>query len=120
MKHIKTYKPKVKYQKDNPKRESAADYLEEEQPVSKDEGFITCVYGENYEFSFYFKLYTTDESFEEFYKFLRDNDLEISEEKVSKLSEYSTTKVYDIVIKLSQYKINKYAKLFDDMKKYNL
>jgi hypothetical protein len=118
MKHIKIYESR--YQKDSPKRYATASYLEEEQPISKINGFIECLYGENYEFSFYFNLWTDEESFEDFYKFLDDNELEIKEEKVVTNGEFGKIKIYEITVKLSQYKINKYAKLYNDIKKYNL
>ena len=95
-------------------------YLETIQPISNNDGFVDCEYSENVKgvsisVSFYFKKWISEEKLDIFYKFLDDNKLKIHNEIDRNLIE--------IVVKLTEYKIKKYSKLYkidQTVKNYNL
>jgi len=88
-------------------------YLENEQPITKEEGFIECEYGESDIISFYFRYDTSEDSFIKFENFLEDNKLQIFSDTQGKSS-------YEIRVKLSDYKLNKYSEIYKNITKYNL
>ena len=96
------------------KLNSATLYLEEIQPVSWEEGFIECYWEDDpVIITFCFNLNTTEESYEKFDNFLKDNRLEIYKDSCHPY-------LYTVEVKLSEYKVKKFADLYDNMKKYNL
>ena len=111
MKYIKIYERINSYDI----LDSVAYYLEEIIPVSKDEGFKECEYDDSKPpiFSFYFKDWTDEETYDKFYKFLENNGLTIYDEKVSKYE-------IEIFVKIPRNKIIEYAEIYDTTKKYNL
>ena len=107
------------------KSDYATIYLETSQPIKKEDGFIDSFKQFAPDFwtaklkyilvSFYFHDWTSEESFDEFDKFLDDNKLETIDTKFKKEIE--------IIIKLPEYKIREYSKLYKlqrDAEKYNL
>lgn len=84
----------------------ATQFLEDNQPVSKENGFIECQYSidDDMIVEFIFRWWVSDDDYEEFYKYLSYNRLLIYRET-------STKEYYHIAIKLSEYKIKKYANL---------
>ncbi len=59
---------------------SVAFYLEEQQPIDTDDGFIECLFDSEELFCFTFSIWTHDETFDIFYDFLKNNNLEIERE----------------------------------------
>lgn len=113
------------------KSDYATIYLETGQPIKKEDGFIDNEYSFAPDFwtaklkyilvSFYFHDWTSEESFDEFDKFLDDNKLETIDTKIINYSEFK--KGIEIIIKLPEYKIREYSKLYKlqrDAEKYNL
>ena len=85
----------------------ATQYLEDNQPVTKEEGFIECEYSIDYIgviVEFIFKYWTEEKDYEKFYDYLAKNKLSIYRES-------STKEHYFIDIVVSEYKIKKYSNL---------
>ena len=98
--------------------DSIACYLEYDVPEM--EGFIEVLYdvpddSSYVDFSFFFLVSTPEESFEKFYNYLKMNRL-----KIKNTLFFGRT---EIIVNISKYKLKKLiapAKVYDDMKKYNL
>lgn len=117
MKYIELFED---YDSDETERklDYATIYLETIQPISNNDGFLNCEYSKNVKgisVSFYFKKWISEEKLDIFYKFLDDNKLKIHNE--------IDVNLIEIVVKLSEYKIKKYSKLYkidQTVKNYNL
>jgi hypothetical protein len=97
-------------------------YLEENQPITKEEGFIECLYEEHEKFAvinFYFNESIENKILGRFFNFLDNNKLNILQKK-SYYEGYYQTQVLNFIVKISNYKIKKYADLYSTMIKYNL
>jgi len=93
-------------------------YFEDIIPITKEEGFSECLFDDNnglYKeyFTFYFFDFTEEEIYDRFYNFLKSLKLKVKNEKLHMGSS-------QIDVKVPEYKIKKYAYLFDMTKKYNL
>ena len=114
MKHIKTYE-NTNWKGDRDEVLSyVALYLEEQQPVKSEDGFIECVYDSDELFCFSFYIGTDDKYFDDFYNFLKNNKLKIYRE-----IPYGKDK-WEIQVKLSEKKIKEFAEIYNNSKKYNL
>lgn len=113
MKHIKTFEDSSWKGERDELLSSAALYLEEQQPIKTDDGFIECVYDSEELFCFIFSFWTMEESYDTFFKFLKDNKLKIKDEL-----QYGEK--YEIQVKLSEKKIKEFASLYNSIQKYNL
>jgi len=107
------------------KLDSVACYFEEDQPISKEDGFVECFFLYDYNsednFSneipvgicFYFKDYIDEEKLEIFYEYLKSKNLEVKENNFGSDSiEFTVEVPIDLV--------NEYAEIYDATKKYNL
>jgi hypothetical protein len=121
MRHIKEFE---KMTDTDPEQDeiysSATSYLEEDQPISNEDGFSYCLYSfSGYNgtagtiVSYYFKDYLSEDKLEIFYKYLKKNRFKIE-------SENFTWSKLEINILLSYYRAKKFAELYDTIKKYNL
>jgi effector-binding domain-containing protein len=86
MKYLKLFENKEERQRMQDLFNEVTYFIEELQPVSKEEGFQDCLYDYDYdgkilEISFYFKFSTDEESYEKFYKFLKDYGLKVDNER---------------------------------------
>jgi hypothetical protein len=93
-------------------------YIEKNLGVTKEDGFIEATYVEHSWSKFvtinlYFNNWADEEIYESVYKFLKDNKLTI-------LRELCMSSIFEIDIKISEYKIKKFAELYNAMIKYNL
>jgi hypothetical protein len=117
MKYIKTFENLTPQEK---LLNSVTSYFEEMQPVSEEDGFVNCEYTEFFSESvvsiyFYFNINNTSEdSFQKFYNFLEKNKLKIYKESLK------DNDLYEIIIDISEYKIKKYAELYNQIKRYNV
>lgn len=91
----------------------ATQYLEDNQPVSKENGFVECEYSIDDDFGvlieFTFRYWTEEEDYEKIYNYLLKNKLNICRE--SSYNVDSKGAFYTIAVVLSEYKIKKYANL---------
>jgi len=119
MKHIQIYEDYSGAFDFQDKCTSAALYLEEMLNISNDDGFEECLFGESEKnktiFTFYFQLFTEEETYDKFYDFLKKYKLKVSSEYVNNYKTF-----YEINVYLSKYQVNKFADLYDTTKKYNL
>lgn len=118
MKHIKTFE-EIDLSGCSPREELltlVCLYFESIIPVTEEEGFIECLFddsdGDEY-FTFYFKYWTDEDVDDRFKKFIKNLGLKIKKEKV-------TMKDVQIDVKVSSAKIEEYAKLYDNIVKYNI
>jgi hypothetical protein len=93
-------------------------YIEESLGITKEKGFREAEYTEHSWSKFvtinlYFNNWTEEKDYESVYKFIKNNKLEI-------LRELVMTDIFEIDIKISEYKIKKFAELYTAMIKYNL
>lgn len=125
MKYLKTYEKNrdlVRVKDDI--LTSAAYHFEDDQPITKEEGFIKCEYGpENFdgtvEFSFYFNDYIEEDNLEKFYKYLEDKNLELKMYPNQNILGPKTNHI-EIYVYVPKKLYKKYAKLHDDINKFNL
>ena len=96
----------------------ATSYIEEGIGVTTTDGLMSVYHSDNYWSKFVtikliFNSWTKKENYHKVYKFLKYNNLEI-------LRELMMTDIYEIDIKISEYKIKKFAILYNATNKYNL
>jgi len=95
----------------------ATTYLEENQPIRKEEGFIDCSWlkddrlGIWIEFRFIRNI--SEETKKKIYKYLEKENLKI-------ITAYFTTNFFFINVDISDYKIKKYSNIMKSIKNYNL
>jgi len=90
-------------------------YFESIIPITKEEGFIECLFDDEKGlhkeyFSFYFKDFSEEEVYEKFEKFIKSLKLKI----------IGNREDVQIDIKVPEYKIKNYAYLYNMTKKYNI
>jgi len=129
MKYLKLFEGRKKRKKLDDLFNDVALFLEEEQPVSKDDGFVECLFAYDHddlytdyplELSFYFKDCTDEESYEKFYKFLKEYGLEIDQERMNN-NDFSSK--YEIIIKPNKKQIKKLledGEMWSNANKYNV
>ena len=99
-------------------------YLEKIQPISEEDGFVECLYGDvdpNHSLliSFYYKDWISEDSNEKIFDFFDKNKLKMHGD----FSYNQKHHTYEYIIKLSKYQLNKYSKLGELMitaNKYNI
>lgn len=103
---------------------SVAYYLEEIIHISKEEGFLECLFDDivpPIKFCFYFENWTDEQIYNKFDQFIEDNNLDIYEESQSNYRKKNIEiKVNEIKVIVPRNKIIEYAELYDNIKKYNL
>ena len=99
-------------------------YLEKIQPITEEDGFVECLYGDidpNHLLliSFYYKDWISEDSNEKICDFFDKNKLKIHGDVIYHQKHH----LDEYIIKLSKYQLNKYSKLGEIMntsKKYNV
>lgn len=116
MKHLKTYENSTEVTDRDLLLSDVALYLEERQPVSTEDGFIECEFDSDELFCFIFSFWTSEESYDSFYAFLKENKMKVKKE----YSCGNRSEKYEIQVKVPEKKIKEFASLYSSSKKYNL